>query len=209
MEKNARLRYCSNHNYQQPTLGCRHFLRGAPCYLRARKSKPEPEPEVRDHLAHPGTIGAWPGLVTSLRASWDTASLHCQHKGSTGRPSPMTEQNFNEMSHRSRNLCDWKLTWLHPFCWRIDGQSHLIITNSMLEVKCDLAMKLNKTKCNPRIGNRSRFLSKAILWHRGYFYLHSESLKWPNWHQQRDQYWDEMPWLITGCYNESCSLLSQ
>ena len=40
----------------------------------------------------------------------------------------------------------------------------------MLEVKCDLAMKLNKTKCNPGIGNRSRFLSKAILWHRGYFY---------------------------------------
>ena len=107
--KNARLRYYIYHNYQHPTLGCRHFLRGAPCYLRARKSEPEPEPEVRDHLAHPGTIGAWPGLVTSLRASWD-ASLCCQHKGSTGRPSPMTEQNFNKMLHKSRNLCDWKLT---------------------------------------------------------------------------------------------------
>ena len=46
--------------YQHPTLGYRHFLRAAACYLRSRKSKLLDPPGAggvrsctRDHLAHP------------------------------------------------------------------------------------------------------------------------------------------------------------
>ena len=54
-----------------------------------------------------------------------------------------------------------------------------------MEVKCDLAVELDKTKCNPEIGNSSRFLSEVILWYRGHF----SDLRSRNWiNDISDQY---------------------
>ena len=74
-------------HYQHPTLGSRHFLRPASCYLRGRKS----QREVWDHLAQPA-----PETGHQAGHSGD-------NKGRGDVPCPQT-QIWNEMSQKMIGL---------------------------------------------------------------------------------------------------------